>query len=61
MNKLARITAFEYIKTFASEAACEHSDFVRDRDNYNEISDHDLCKEMEFVVKIINEQINKLK
>lgn len=60
VNKEARLRALDFVRSFAVEGSNIDSDFIQDREDFNQIPDFDLAKEMEFVVKVIDREKRKI-
>jgi len=60
VNNKARLKALYRVWSFAKEDKNIESDFIVDRDDFNEISDADLAKEMEWVENMLIKHINKI-
>lgn len=60
-NTKARLKALQRIHSFAKEDKNINSDFITDREDYNEIPDVELVKEMEWVEKMLLKHISKVR
>ena len=60
VNKEARLKALQRVWSFAKEDKNIESDFITDREDFNEIPDADLAKEMAWVEKMLMKHINKI-
>jgi hypothetical protein len=60
-NTKARLKALRRIHSFANEDKNINSDFITDREDYNEIPDVELVKEMEWVEKMLLKHISKVR